>query len=84
MSSATRCLKLLVNVQTAALCDNPTDVERTVFINTQGVSSTDFDLTHEQQVELAKHGRSATESYLKAATHPSTCPTLAPPTGGGG
>ncbi len=44
--------------------DDPAEVERTVFIDTSGISGLDFDLSEEQRRELVAHGRRAARRFL--------------------
>ncbi|MGH3446264.1 MAG: hypothetical protein ACRDP4_01430, partial [Nocardioidaceae bacterium] len=43
---------------------NPASQERTIFVDTSGVSGLDFDITPEQQRELIEDGRAAARRFL--------------------
>jgi NTE family protein len=55
----------ILAVQDVALMDNADDVKRTVFINSLGIQSTDFDITPQQKMDLIKQGHEATANYLR-------------------
>ncbi|GFZ79100.1 hypothetical protein RLOatenuis_0970 [Rickettsiales bacterium] len=42
------------------------DYKRTVFINSLGISSHDFNISHEQKEKLIESGIKTTEAYLKS------------------
>lgn len=65
----------LLDQQIAQLCDTmPESVERSVFIDTLGISTTDFSITPKQKCDLIRSGRDATVRYLEASEHPQQCP----------
>lgn len=55
----------LLNAQLATLCVTPADVRRTVFIDTLGIPTTDFGLTHQQKCDLIQSGADATRRYFE-------------------
>ncbi len=55
----------ILAVQDVALMDNADDVKRTIFINTLGIQTTDFDITEQQKEDLIKKGHEATANYLR-------------------
>ncbi|HST21733.1 MAG TPA: patatin-like phospholipase family protein [Blastocatellia bacterium] len=55
----------ILAVQDVALMDNADDVKRTVFINTLGIQTTDFDITMQQKEDLVQKGHEATANYLR-------------------
>lgn len=66
----------LLDQQVANLCDGtrPQDVERSVFIPTCGIGTTDFSITPQQKCELIRSGRTATIEYLEGKTRSDKCP----------
>lgn len=67
----------LLEVQVDRTCRTPADVERSVFIDTLGISTTDFGITREQKLALIEQGEKATRAYLEESVHPTTCPVFA-------
>ncbi len=53
------------DVQSTLLLSSPEHLERTVFIDSGGISPVDFELTQEQKEFLIESGRTSTEAYLK-------------------
>lgn len=68
----------VLNNQTALLCVTPADIRRTVFIDTLGISTTDFGLTTEQKCALIRSGADATRRYFEQGPR-NTCPTRLEP-----
>ena len=71
----TALLTALADAQVFALCRDPDDVARTVFIDPGPISATAFDLTAEQKCELVRRGAQATQSYLEQETPARDCPS---------
>ena len=67
----------LLEVQVDRTCRTPADVKRSVFIDTLGISTTDFGITREQKIALIEQGEKATRAYLQEPDHPTTCPDFA-------
>ena len=62
----------LLAVQTDDVCNDPTVIRRTVFIDPLGISTTDFGLTQAQKCALIQSGAKGTQSYFEAP--PTACP----------
>ena len=76
-NSAKELFFTLLEDQVDRTCRTPADVERSVFINTLGISTTDFGITREQKLALIGQGERATKAYLEEPDHPTTCPVFA-------
>lgn len=66
--------RVLMNTQTAQLCDMPENVRRSVFLDTLGISTTDFNITREQKCDLMNTAYQSTNTYLSQSSHSSECP----------
>lgn len=61
---AVRALQTLTSDWNRYRLDEEGVSRRTVFVDTSGISATDFDLTQDDQTELFEHGRSAAALFL--------------------
>jgi NTE family protein len=66
----------LVKAQVDALCHRPQDLERTLFIDPEGVSGTDFELDRVEKCRLVDSGRRHALAFL-AAPPARSCPAFA-------
>ena len=66
----------ILDLQDIQLQANPGDESRTVFIDTLGVSFTDFHLSDETKLALIAQGRTATADYLKQFVPQKTFPAI--------
>ncbi len=57
-------LDTVINGNDHVHLSDPSVVERTIFIDTSEVASTDFEITPDQQTELYQRGRAAAEGFL--------------------
>jgi NTE family protein len=54
------------------------DWQRTIYVDTLGVSTTDFDLADDLKTDLEKSGRSGAEEYFKWFDDPNNQPVNRP------
>lgn len=64
----------LVDAQVYALCRDPTDVARTVFIDPGPIHATAFDLDAKDKCDLIHRGAKATRQHLASSTRATQCP----------
>jgi NTE family protein len=64
VSLTTAVLETLLTAQDAVHVDDPCAIVRTAFVDTTGVSATDFDITAAQQDELYRGGERAARRFL--------------------
>lgn len=75
VTAYTRALvNALADAQVYALCRNPVDVARTVFIDPGSVTATAFDLGVAEKCELMHRGAEATRQHLQRSTPANHCP----------
>jgi NTE family protein len=64
LSLAKAMVESLVGAWDAMFVDDPCALARTMFVDTDGVAATDFDLTAEQQEKLLSNGVQAADDFL--------------------
>jgi NTE family protein len=65
LKKAARYFEMIMDAQDANDFSNPLIMERTIIIDTHGISATNFDITVEQKTILYNSGKTAVLNYLK-------------------
>ena len=69
---AVSCLRTLIDEHDAYHLDDTKTTQRTIFVDTTGISATDFDITKETQKTLFANGQKAALDFLTHGRRPSS------------
>ncbi|HET7328585.1 MAG TPA: patatin-like phospholipase family protein [Nocardioidaceae bacterium] len=65
VSLALSLVETALEARQSAVSMDPCNQRRSIFVDTRAISSTDFDITREQQEQLVETGRTAAEQFLQ-------------------